>query len=547
MSAEVLESLQLRRPEDVVLARQRARDVAQALGFDHGEQVRIATATSELARNAHRYAGGGRVVTAQTGDQMQVEVIDDGPGIANLDDIRAGRFVSQTGMGRGLAGVARLMDDLEIETAPGAGTHVRATKALPPGVRRPAGEVREELRRRSERSAYDEVIQQNEELLDALAELRARRDEMAALNRELDETNRGVVALYAELDDRSRELHVTLDAVEDAVALLDRDGVLRRANRAFGELVGSDPEVLVGRDVSDVLPQLALAPTAASGELGGLGLGGRILRARAHPIATSDPGQLAVTLTDTTAALELARQRVTRFAREREISLTLQRTLLPDTLPVHDRVTLAAWHVAAQNELIIGGDWYDAIEAEDGMWLVMGDVAGHGVAAAARAGQLRHSLRVYAHEGFAPPAAVTALNQLVLIGAAPRFATLSLSVIDHDASRLRLVPAGHVPPILLRRDDPPALLEEHRGAALGIPGGEYGEMPVALEAGDRVVLYTDGLVERPGEMLDVGFARLMASTSTTNELEDLSSSIRQTCIEPTVLRDDVALLLAQVG
>src|SRR4051812_7231289 len=95
---------------------------------------------------------------------------------------------------------------------------------------------------------------------------------------------------------------------------------------------------------------------------------------------------------------------------------------------------------------------------------------------------------------------------------------------------------------------PPATCRPSSCAAVLLEqGGEYGEMTVALEAGDRVVLYTDGLVERPGEMLDVGLARLMASTSTTNELEDLSSSIRHALIEATVLRDDVALLMAQVG
>jgi len=154
MSAEVLESVELRRDEDVVLARQRARDVAEALGFDQGEQIRIATAASELARNARRYAGGGRVVIARTDQDLQIEVIDEGPGIADLDAIRAGRFVSTTGMGQGLVGVGRLMDRLDIDTAPGSGTHVRTTKALPAGERRSAQDVRDALGRRTERNLH---------------------------------------------------------------------------------------------------------------------------------------------------------------------------------------------------------------------------------------------------------------------------------------------------------------------------------------------------------------------------------------------------------
>ena len=98
---------------------------------------------------------------------------------------------------------------------------------------------------------------------------------------------------------------------------------------------------------------------------------------------------------------------------ERSISRTLQQTLLPARLPGDPRLALDAWHVAAERELIVGGDWYDVIETAHGLWLVMGDVAGHGVAATAQAGQLRHSLRVYAHEGFGPAESVLAAERAV--------------------------------------------------------------------------------------------------------------------------------------
>ena len=201
---EPLASVDLRHDESVVLARQRARDVAELLGFDRGEQTRIATAVSELARNAHRYAGGGRMTVTRDGRDLRIEVADQGPGIADLDEILSGRYVSRTGMGLGLIGVRRLMDDVKIESRPGRGTRVEMRKALPPEhPTPPAHEIRDAIARRVSRNPYDEVTQQNLELLQALSEVRARQDELVALNRELDDTNRGVVALYAELDDRA--------------------------------------------------------------------------------------------------------------------------------------------------------------------------------------------------------------------------------------------------------------------------------------------------------------------------------------------------------
>jgi signal transduction histidine kinase/CheY-like chemotaxis protein len=199
--------VELRHDEDVVRARSSARELADLLGFDRQDQTRIATAVSELARNAHRYARGGRVVFTITPERLEIEVADDGPGIAQLDDILAGRYRSQTGMGRGLAGVRRLMDAFAIESAPGCPTRVDIAKRLPPQTVAPAPrELRERLAGRGSPNPYAEVTRQNEELLQALGEVRARQEELLALNRELEDTNQGVVALYAELDDRAEQL-----------------------------------------------------------------------------------------------------------------------------------------------------------------------------------------------------------------------------------------------------------------------------------------------------------------------------------------------------
>src|SRR5579862_6054097 len=119
--------LALRTERDVVQARQRAREVAAELGLDNQDQIRMATATSEIARNAFRYARNGKVQFAVSLDQpqsLEVTVSDSGPGIPNLEAILEGRYKSTTGMGMGIVGTRRLMDDFAIE-ATSAGTTVR--------------------------------------------------------------------------------------------------------------------------------------------------------------------------------------------------------------------------------------------------------------------------------------------------------------------------------------------------------------------------------------------------------------------------------------
>src|SRR4051794_36678259 len=207
MIRDELARVELRHDEGVVSARQTARDVAELLGFDRLEQTRIATAVSELARNARRYAGGGQVRLRCTPDHLQIEVVDSGPGIPNLEQILRGEYASSTGLGRGLVGVRLLMAAFEITAPAGGGTRVTVAKLLPPGTQVPDGRaLRDELGRRGARSPFEEVTRQNEELLQALGEVRARQHELVALNRELEETNQGVVALYAELDDRAERL-----------------------------------------------------------------------------------------------------------------------------------------------------------------------------------------------------------------------------------------------------------------------------------------------------------------------------------------------------
>lgn len=196
---------------DVVGARQRARQIAGLLGFGGQDQARIATAVSEIARNAFLYARAGRVefaIDAQL-PALSITVSDSGGGIGHLDEILAGRYRSQTGLGVGIQGARRLMDASAIDTGAG-GTVVTLKKILPAGIGVPTGAqlaaLTAGLAANPLTNALAEVQQQNQELLQTLAELRARQDELLNLTRELEDTNRGVVALYAEIDEKAGHL-----------------------------------------------------------------------------------------------------------------------------------------------------------------------------------------------------------------------------------------------------------------------------------------------------------------------------------------------------
>jgi signal transduction histidine kinase len=211
--AATLSTLALHYDYDVVLARRRARDVAEQLGFDNQDRTRIATVTSEIARNALRYAGGGEIQFSvderEAKPCLVITVSDRGKGIADLQSVLDGRYQSSTGMGVGITGARRLMDTFEVRSD-GSGTTVVMTKCLaataPDMTSSEVARVVSALAQPTSESALDEIQRQNAELLAALEALNERQTELQRLNQELEDTNRGVLALYAELDEKAESL-----------------------------------------------------------------------------------------------------------------------------------------------------------------------------------------------------------------------------------------------------------------------------------------------------------------------------------------------------
>ncbi|HYP52690.1 MAG TPA: histidine kinase dimerization/phospho-acceptor domain-containing protein [Pyrinomonadaceae bacterium] len=222
-----LADIYVRRETDTVKVRDRVRRLARELGFDPTTQIKITTAVSELTRNIHEYARAGAITLALAergahGVGLQVTARDDGPGIddARLRQIMRGSYRSDSGLGIGLAGTRRLMDEFEIETAPGRGTRVTVVKWLPPESSAAARARLEDLQREfgpgDDESAVEELQQQNRDLIAVLSELEEKREELERVNRELSESNR-------ELNEANAKLRELSNMKEEFLALTTHD------------------------------------------------------------------------------------------------------------------------------------------------------------------------------------------------------------------------------------------------------------------------------------------------------------------------------------
>jgi signal transduction histidine kinase len=197
--------------DDVVLARQRARQITAALGFDSQEQTRVATALSEIARNALQHAGRGNVQfqLEEQGSAIELVLIvsDEGPGVADVDGLLNGR---PSGSGTGIVAARRLMDSFTMESRAGEGTVVRMQKRLRkragPLTAEQRGEITEQVLQKHSDSMVDAARGHDRALARTLLDLQQTQRELEFLNRELEETNRGVMVLYNELEEKAEAL-----------------------------------------------------------------------------------------------------------------------------------------------------------------------------------------------------------------------------------------------------------------------------------------------------------------------------------------------------
>lgn len=192
-----------------------------------------------------------------------------------------------------------------------------------------------------------------------------------------------------------------------------------------------------------------------------------------------------------------------RFQQASAIVLDLQRSLLPSGVPVLPGLTCAAQYRVAGDELAAGGDWFDAVALPDGrVALLVGDVVGHGAAAAGAMGQLRAVVLDALTTGEADPdLALRRLDRFAVGSATTRAATVCLAVVDPSTGELAVAAHAHPPPLLLDPSGRVRVLELPESAPLGTGGPPARWRTVRLDVGDTLLLYSDGLVERPGRPL----------------------------------------------
>jgi hypothetical protein len=202
------------------------------------------------------------------------------------------------------------------------------------------------------------------------------------------------------------------------------------------------------------------------------------------------------------------------LAEQRGISESLQRALLPKALPDVPGADVAARYVPGTNGTEVGGDWYDVLAQGDArLFFVIGDVSGRGIQAASVMASLRFAIRGFVSEGHGPATVLTSTSRLLDLGTDRHFATVLCGVADLRARELTYASAGHLLPVLITEGDA-AVAGGSVGPPIGVaPGSDYASVTIPLPSAGMLLFFTDGLVERRGEDLDQGLARLIAAVS----------------------------------
>ncbi|HEX8354435.1 MAG TPA: ATP-binding protein [Pyrinomonadaceae bacterium] len=253
-----LGDIYVRREADIVKVRERVRRLAREMGFDPTTQIKITTAVSELTRNIYEYARSGAITLSlatrgAAAAGVQITARDDGPGIdeAKLRSIVRGTYRSTSGLGVGLIGTRRLMDEFDIQSKEGEGTRVAVVKWLPPAeaeaVRARADFLRDFVNTEEDDSALEELARQNRDLVQVLSELEEKREQMERLNARLEESNQELNRANAQLREMSamKEEFLALTTHDLRSPLTVISGVINFFNSGrLGELTGEQKNMV---------------------------------------------------------------------------------------------------------------------------------------------------------------------------------------------------------------------------------------------------------------------------------------------------------------
>lgn len=349
------------------------------------------------------------------------------------------------------------------------------------------------------------------------------------------------------------------------------DGTIVRVNRTFETLTGYRREELLGsRRFQDLLtaggriyhethvvPLLRMQGSVREIALDLVLADGTRLPALVNALLRRDPGGqpslIRTTVFDASDRRRYEQELLRLRHREQEIAQLLQRSLLAGELPSAPGLDVGVAYRPGVSGLEVGGDWYDAFWLEEGrtVALVVGDVVGRGLGAAATMGQLRSAVRALASTGLAPGQLLGTLDNYVQRHCLGEMATVAYGELDLGTRRLRYACAGHPPPAIAQPAQRPVLAWEGRSPPLGARLSGSGPRPQAaqaLSAGAAVLLYSDGLVERRSRPMAEGLEALLdvvashpraaapaLATTLARDLRDAGEA------------DDVCVLVARLG
>ncbi|MGW7530381.1 SpoIIE family protein phosphatase [Streptomyces sp. NPDC054783] len=263
-----------------------------------------------------------------------------------------------------------------------------------------------------------------------------------------------------------------------------------------------------------------------------------------HHFTQKDRGVLTALAGLIAQALERARLYDSEFA----VAHGLQQALLPHRLPKIPGIRTVARYLPATSGMDIGGDWYDVIPTDSGVCLVIGDVEGHSIAAAATMAQLRSAVRAFAAAGHAPGDVMSGVNRTLIDLDSDLLASCCYIRIETHRHHAYAVTAGHLAPLLRLPDGTTHNLDLDIGTVLGVDHtSTYNPTHIDLPPGSVLALYTDGLVERPGTDIGMGIDRLRVSLAhaRADSLDELADRLLHHARGSTYRADDIALLLTE--
>ena len=344
------------------------------------------------------------------------------------------------------------------------------------------------------------------------------------------------------------------------------DGTLVRVNRTFESLTGHSRDELIGRRrFQDLLsaggriyhethyaPLLQMQGWVREIAVEIVRADGSRMPALINSVLCRDadgqPQTVRTVVFDATDRRRYEQELVIARRREHEIAQQLQRSMLSGDLPEAPGLTLEFAYRPAVSDLEVGGDWYDAFWLDDGrtVGLVVGDVVGRGIGAAATMGQLRSAVRALASTGLPPGPLLDALDAYARRHGVGRMSTLVYARLEIATGCLRYACAGHPPPLLAAPGEDPRFAWEGRSLPLDVahpPSGARADAELRVPPGGALVMYTDGLVERPSRPLTEGMAQLRDLVAEHGAAA--STAVR--ALHETERADDVCVLAASLS